>query len=118
MVSHPLLWRQARDGKVRNRGLLTAFSITVEAAKCLICTRIEGLRSIYDTRRLAEQSAVGRLTECANVCGLPVDLTDYAFHQQDVVQAFQTVISSTPRRVSRLAIVTQSALLRMQFSGR
>ncbi|CCW15842.1 hypothetical protein EBBID32_1700 [Sphingobium indicum BiD32] len=44
-----------------------------------------------------------------------MDFVDYAVQVQPVVDAFRSGIANTPPSARRLAIVTRSALLRMQL---
>lgn len=92
------------------------YSITVDTANKLLRVKLSGFLKPDEVKAFGNevQVTVARLGYRSGEHSMLVDTCECSLQAQDVVAAFQRVISNAPIKSRRIAVVTGSSLSRMQ----
>ena len=93
------------------------YSITVDHGRRIVCAKLSGFFSEEEVAAFArdEQAAAASLGCKSGEFGLLLQTPGGILQSQDVVTAFQRLLTDLPLKAGRVAIVSESALLKMQL---
>lgn len=93
------------------------YSITVDHAQRIVSARLWGFFGTEEVQAFArdEQAAAASLGCPSGTFGLLLETPGGMLQTQEVVVAFQRLLAELPLKAGRVAIVSESALLKMQL---